>query len=359
MFSSSNVLDFLPCNHKGIAVPATANPHLHFRLQARGELAMAEVFGLLVSAAQLVGYCAGIWSLMQDIKSSTPGLQRYQQQIEELQAISELIIRNKVFHTSDILSLVQSILDVVTVINLTTLLQKPRIYRTWAFVSKKGDLLDIFEVIEKKKSCLSLHMHLIQAEVLSDIKTYISAMGKNGTKLQKRSTAKEVQTKIIPPTKKNESSVPTSNRAPEVATEAIQDNRVSLYQPTNNPSTSSLDRYEIASTSNTNPQVADWRNHNAVYQDQVLSGTGNQINGCQVEGQLTGPTPDTRNVLWQRNTMSATAKGDQVNGHQYIDVDDKDLSHVNLGGYYSRNEHHGTGNQVNGLQIKKQMERPK
>jgi hypothetical protein len=106
---------------------------------------MAEVFGIVGTAAQLASFCGGIWTLLQDIKTSKSTLQQLQQQIEELRTLSNVIIENKVFHTYGIQALVKSILDTVTAIDLTPLIRKHTIGRTWAFLTKKGYLLHIFE----------------------------------------------------------------------------------------------------------------------------------------------------------------------------------------------------------------------
>ncbi|RDW68481.1 hypothetical protein BP5796_09138 [Coleophoma crateriformis] len=116
---------------------------------------MAEVIAVMASAVQLANCCAGVWTLIHDIESITPDLQRYKQHIAELLLLSDSILKNE-----------------------------GRIYRVLSFINKKGDLLESLEDIEKKKTSLSLHMHLIQVEFLSEIRDDISAMENKKEKAQ-------------------------------------------------------------------------------------------------------------------------------------------------------------------------------
>lgn len=328
---------------------------------------MAEPFGILASAAQLASYCAGIWRLMQDIKGSTSSLQKYQREIKELQSLSESIAGNEIFHTSDIRGLVQSILTAISLLDLTALLQKPRIYRTWVFLIKKGDLLDLFDIIEKKKSSLALHMHLVQAETLNDIKTDISTMNE-GKSLQKRKTTEKVTAgwEVIEKSEVSYVRAPLKkNKIGSLYQEHDEDNNgVSLYQPLNNSTTSNVENSEAQNTAN--ESLPEFGKFSAVFLHNEVTGPGDQINGGLIEGQQVLAIPDTSRVFWGGNTKSSVSQGGaQVNGLKIVPCEDPtqehcavEFSHLQIKGHYIGNTISGTGSQTNGFHIRRQ-EQPK
>ncbi|CZR66424.1 uncharacterized protein PAC_16325 [Phialocephala subalpina] len=206
-------------------------------------------------------------------------------------------------------------------------------------------------------------MHLIQAEVLSDMKTDISAMGKD-SKLTKRTTSTKFQVGL----EVMEKSVASLIRAPPAALEDDEeDNGVSLYHPAKNLSTSSVEHSDAGSMANRIRQGANLAaKFSATFMGQSHTGTGDQINGGLIEGQRVVAIPDTSNVLWDSNAKPFDTKGDQVNGLRILcdseRIEDRtgmDFSHLKIQGHFVGNRASGLGNQINGFHIQKQKEKSK
>jgi len=314
---------------------------------------MAEVIGIIASTAQLISYCSEIWSLLQDIKGGISSLQAYQKEIEELKTLSEAIINNTVFHTLNIGSLIESINDIVAVIDLKPLLQKSRINQIWGFLSKKENLFDRFEAIERKKTILSLHMHLIQAELLSEIKTDLTTMSEPGKRLQKKPTDKKTRSSILPlSTRSNSSLVASTELGPKVAP---NNQLAGTRRTTASSSTTSQDSDGTASLNlDANSQRQDSTKYQAVFNRNVHTGNGDMVNGLDIEGPPPNKMPDMARMLWFCNTVAGTGKGSMVNGLQCLDIPDmsRDFSYINITGDFIGNKHNGEGKMVNGMRVK-------
>ncbi|KAA8569987.1 hypothetical protein MFRU_005g01460 [Monilinia fructicola] len=350
---------------------------------------MAEVIGVIASTAQLAQYCGQVWALLQDIKGSTTALKRFQQQVRELEILSESISRNEAFHTSNIQNLVESILASVSVVDPSSLLQRPWIPRTLTFLTKKGDFLDAIEAIEKKKSSLSLHMHIIETEILNDIKKDISTMDKTPPTLRQvfskifhpqwntsqaitvppsscPSTASTSLTKVF--------SVPSSNSS---FVDISRSNTAVSIDKDGNPHTESEARQYEASRRCSNPSVSDqpaiiteWINSEDIpavrYGNEpiaqsieiagnALEGPGLQINGDHVEGDADqSDLVSFDDVLFHSNATMRGSEGTQINGLNLCLNSGAPQLQLELKGNFIRNRHAGTGVQVNGIRTKRQ-----
>ncbi|RAL62207.1 hypothetical protein DID88_002691 [Monilinia fructigena] len=350
---------------------------------------MAEVIGVIASTAQLAQYCGQLWALLKDIKRSTTALQRFQQQVRELQILSESISRNEAFHTSNIQNLVESILASVSVVDPSSLLQRPWVPRTLTFLTKKGDFLDTIEAIEKKKSSLSLHMHIIEAEILNDIKKDISAMDRTPPTLQGvfskifrpkwntsqaitvppssfSSTASTKLGEVFSVSSHNSSSVDIScsNTAVSIDRNVNQgaENESRQYEASNQGSSPSVSDQQVRITEWINcedsPTMRYGNEPSAQYIEiagNALEGPGLQINGAHVEGYANqSDIASLEEVVFHNNATTRSAEGTQINGlNLYLESDAPQLQ-LELKGNFIRNRHAGPGVQVNGIRTKRQ-----
>jgi len=320
---------------------------------------MAEVLGIIASAVQLANYCAGIWNLTQDLRTSTSTLLRYQGLLEELQELSKSIINNEAFHTSDISSLVTSILNtVLTITDLTTLLKRPFIFRALVFLNEKKDIFSAFEVIEKKKSSLSLHMQIIQAEVLHDIRSSLSNMPKlhkQRPSAEKVKKVEKVKTTLLPSANDKASTALTSIQPP--ALETTHETQVGFYRPAR-PSTPT---FESTSELCLESTIQDWQDYEIVHDNNVLSGRGSEVVGGRF-GAQSSQFLDSSTALYFGNKTTKDSTGDRVLGSQLL-IKDGETLHLALSKpqprvkpqhrvRYSRNEHAGSGNHIMGYDVK-------
>ncbi|KAB8298761.1 hypothetical protein EYC80_000936 [Monilinia laxa] len=320
---------------------------------------MAEVIGVIAFTAQLAQYCGQFWALLQDIKGSTTALQGFNN----------------------------------NVIDPSSLLQRPWIPRTLTILTKNGDFLNTIETIEKKKSSLSLHMHIIQAEILNDIKKDISAMGRTTPTLQRvfpkvlrprwnnsqaitvppsscSSTASTKLSKVVFLSSHNSSFVDTScsNTAASIGRDANQDaeSEARQYEASHQGSGPSVSDQQV--------RVTEWINfedsptmryeHEPIAQSieiagNALEGPGLQIDGGHVEGHADqSDLVSLEEVLFHNNATTRGAEGTQINGlNLYLDSDAPQLQ-LELKGNFIRNRHAGTGVQVNGIRTKRQARTP-
>ncbi|KAF4451627.1 hypothetical protein F53441_5483 [Fusarium austroafricanum] len=137
---------------------------------------MAEILGVAASASQLGSTCFSLIDVMKKIKGGESTLQRYNEQLQELQSISTCISQNPLLQTPEIGSQTDALLYIINNNCLNTLLRKGRVLRTWGFLYREQELLDIFVRLERQKSNLSLAIEQIQSQALFQIQTDIQAM---------------------------------------------------------------------------------------------------------------------------------------------------------------------------------------
>jgi len=130
---------------------------------------MAEIIGVVASAVQITTCCGSILEFLRKIKVGSSTLRLYQQQLQELRGILESISRNPLLQTEEIATYTRSILTTIYDSDLQSLQRKRRIYRTWDYIWKDRDLVELFCVLEKKKTALLLCIEDVQAKTLHDI----------------------------------------------------------------------------------------------------------------------------------------------------------------------------------------------
>lgn len=144
---------------------------------------MAEVLGVVAAAAQLASACLGLLELTEKIKSSSSTLLRYQNQFQELHALSLSISQNPLLQTEEVFSHTQSLLIFLQHIPLEPLLQKGLLSRTWGFIRKDQYLSETSNCLEQRKSSLSLIISDIQERAIYDIRADIRVLSHCTTSL--------------------------------------------------------------------------------------------------------------------------------------------------------------------------------
>ncbi|QSZ32195.1 hypothetical protein DSL72_001766 [Monilinia vaccinii-corymbosi] len=282
---------------------------------------MTEVLGVIASTSQLAKYCGQVWS-------------------------------NEAFHTLNIQNLVESILASVSVVDPSSLLQRPWIPRTLSFLIKKGDFIDAIqaiEAIEKKKSTLSLHMNLIQAEMLNDMKTEISAIDEKSQKIRKLFTrirhpkSKDSRMAMVPAS--SPSFTTASTQVSEVST--ILSGHLSETQMLATTDDSQDDADESSPTIGSEYEpvaqgkqdAGEWKRR---FADNMLMGNGLQINGAQATGFiLQEDVLSFRGTTFENNFTAPETYGNQINGMRLNFHPDAQSVQLRLEGAHIANKHAG------------------
>ena len=137
---------------------------------------MAEILGVAASATQLGVACFSLIDVIRKIKGGASTLKRYHEQLQELQSLSTSISENPLLQTPEIGTQTDALLFIINNNCLNSLLRKGRVLRTWGFLYREQDLLDIFVRLERQKSNLSLAIEQIQSKALYQIQTDIQVM---------------------------------------------------------------------------------------------------------------------------------------------------------------------------------------
>ncbi|KAH7363131.1 hypothetical protein B0T11DRAFT_298435 [Plectosphaerella cucumerina] len=149
---------------------------------------MAEVLGAVASASQLAVLTMGLLDTVRKIKGASETLRKYQQQLQEVQVLSESISRNPLLQTPDVDFHTRSILVSISQNNLERRLQRSWLSRTCTFLYKDRDLVDFFILLDRQKSSLSLVIENIQSRALHQIQSDIRAMSNSSPPFEKPST---------------------------------------------------------------------------------------------------------------------------------------------------------------------------
>jgi predicted nuclease of predicted toxin-antitoxin system len=149
---------------------------------------MAEVLGAVASASQLAVLTMGLLNTVRKIKGASETLRKYQQQLQEVQVLSESISRNPLLQTPDVDFHTRSILVSISQNNLERRLQRSWLSRTCTFLYKDRDLVDFFIVLDRQKSSLSLVIENIQSRALHQIQSDIRAMNTTSPPFENPST---------------------------------------------------------------------------------------------------------------------------------------------------------------------------
>ncbi|OAA70064.1 hypothetical protein LEL_09880 [Akanthomyces lecanii RCEF 1005] len=164
---------------------------------------MAEVLGVVSAAAQLATLCCSLLRVMKKIKGAGLTLQNYELQLQDLSLLSSSISRNPLLQTSEIGTLTQSLLSLISQANLTFVLKKHRIIRTLYILCKERDLVDTLTAVERQKLSLCLSIEQIQSDTLYEIRASIQDMSNEQQNVGKKRTAAQNSAKEnpIPPSK--------------------------------------------------------------------------------------------------------------------------------------------------------------
>lgn len=137
---------------------------------------MAEVLGAVASATQLAAMAMGLIDTVQKIKGASKTLKRYQQQLVEIQHLSESISRNPLLQTTDVENHIQSILSNISQTNLEHCLRKGWLFRAYTLIHKDRDLVDSFSILDRQKLSLSLVIDNIQAHAIHQIRSDVQTL---------------------------------------------------------------------------------------------------------------------------------------------------------------------------------------
>ncbi|KAH6686323.1 hypothetical protein F5X68DRAFT_15224 [Plectosphaerella plurivora] len=159
---------------------------------------MAEIFGAVASASQLAVMTMGLLNTIKKIKAGSKTLKRYQQQLQEVQVLSETISRNPLLQTPDVDYHTRSILVNISQNNLEHRLQRGWLSRTYTFLYKDRDLVEFFIILDRQKSSLSLVIENIQSRALHQIQSDIRAMCKPSPPFENPSTPPDSETETSP-----------------------------------------------------------------------------------------------------------------------------------------------------------------
>lgn len=154
---------------------------------------MAEVLGVVSAAAQLATLCCSLLRIMKQIKSAGLTLQNYQLQLQDLSLLSNSISRNPLLQTSEIGTLTQSLLSLISQANLTFILQKHRIIRTLYILCRERDLLETLTAVERQKLSLCLSIEQIQSDALFEIRANIQDMSYEKPNVKKKRVGTQIQ----------------------------------------------------------------------------------------------------------------------------------------------------------------------
>lgn len=301
---------------------------------------MAEVVGVVAAAGQLATACISLLDLARKIKGASSALKGYQQQLQELHSLSEAISRNPLLQTPEVGAHTYSLLTIVNDNNLKPLIGRGRFLRTWVFLFKDQELVEVLNNLERRKSSLALVIHNIQSQALHRVQSNIEVMANyrqfrhdsDDQDSQGSARLTSVDTYISPPSSNNHNSLsmalqPVADRSLVTASEgnpddidytSIPDNRIrpeGLYkfdgQPHGYQSVSemvpkmSLEELEIGLEKIR--KIRGDHPGSGVFLDCLSSDGGTQLNGAVVTGG-----PEVGGIL---NSLLAGSPDVYVNCH--------------------------------------------
>lgn len=135
------------------------------------------LIGTAAAAAQLASLCKNLFCLLKTAKAT---LSTYVKSIEELLAVSNLIIRKPPLHTHEITDLVHSLIELLDSLQIPARASRNRLAAFWTLFWKGSELSDVFVTLETKKSTILLCIAGVQASLLQDIRDDIANMNSQG-----------------------------------------------------------------------------------------------------------------------------------------------------------------------------------
>ncbi|KAF5622407.1 hypothetical protein F25303_12051 [Fusarium sp. NRRL 25303] len=312
---------------------------------------MAEILGVAASASQLGGACFSLIDVMRKIKGGASTLKRYHEQLQELQSLSTSISENPLLQTPEIGTHTDALLFIINNNCLNSLLRKGRILRTWGFLYKEQDLLDIFVRLERQKSNLSLAIEQIQSRTLYQIQTDIQIMsGKKEPSPPTQVAASRTASGVLVRRDSSQSAYSSSTQATAIDLEAINDHIAKIQtivapwykMPGTNLSTTT----DVKSFGHPDPQFSTHYSQSGPYNYKLDDETGPQwINpfaglGCKQENRkIYDIDASASKELAQNPPIPCTyhnpikvGKGDQINRNLVL-MDQDDEEHEGLKGF--------------------------
>ncbi|KAK1477715.1 hypothetical protein CTAM01_15100 [Colletotrichum tamarilloi] len=137
---------------------------------------MAEIVGVAAAASQLAVSCFAILELMKKIKDAPSALKDYQTHLQELCDLSTSISLNPLLQTKEIGSQTLSLQAIVNQYDIESILSRSRLLQSLGFLRKERDLKNTLNILERRKSHLSLIIHNIEASTLHQIQSDIRVM---------------------------------------------------------------------------------------------------------------------------------------------------------------------------------------
>ncbi|KAK1703993.1 hypothetical protein BDP67DRAFT_584148 [Colletotrichum lupini] len=137
---------------------------------------MAEIVGVAAAASQLAVSCFAILELMKKIKDVPSALKDYQTHLQELCDLSTSISLNPLLQTKEIGSQTLSLQAIVNQYDIESILSRSRLLQSLGFLRKERDLKNTLNILERRKSHLSLIIHNIEASTLHQIQSDIRVM---------------------------------------------------------------------------------------------------------------------------------------------------------------------------------------
>ncbi|KAF5570579.1 hypothetical protein FPHYL_1093 [Fusarium phyllophilum] len=312
---------------------------------------MAEILGVAASASQLGGACFSLIDVMRKIKGGASTLKRYHEQLQELQSLSTSISENPLLQTPEIGTQTDALLFIINNNCLNSLLRKGRVFRTWGFLYKEQDLLDIFVRLERQKSNLSLAIEQIQSRTLYQIQTDIQIMsGKKEPSPNTQGVASRTSSGVLVRRDSSKSTYSSSTQATAIDPGIINDSIANIpaatspqhTMPRNNASTTT----NVESFGHPHPQSSIHYSQAGTYNYNIDDDSGPQwINpfagsGCKQENRKIydinvsaskelAQNPPIRCIY---HNPVKVGKGDQINKNLIL-IDQDDEEHEGLKGF--------------------------
>lgn len=282
-----------------------------------------EALGAAAAALQLATQCFEALQIIEHIRVSGKLLKSYQSQLENLRQISSKIAENPLLHTKDITSHIKSILSVIEQQDLSSLLERGRLYRSWVFILRERSLTQHFNTLEHLKVTLILTIQERQSETLHDIYVGMTTLSPQTPTVQSTPVESCIEKSS------SEASLPNTTALVKAPMDhGVEAQRPPEPQPQGNEHTN-----ERRSYNNERPL-----NYN-LYSDNTASPKCNQTNGPVYLGiNKNVPNSEIRITNhYKHNLKENIAGGLQVNGPRFEHSGDLAIQPDIVGMVYNNN----------------------
>lgn len=136
---------------------------------------MAELIGTTAAAVQLAMCCTSLLEALQTIRHASSTIRRYKYQLNILESICESIQDNSLLCTREIGIQVRSIISSITNY-IDEKLGKSRFLYFVRYFVMRSEFVEIFRILEEKKSSLVLSISNVTASTISDIRSDVKIL---------------------------------------------------------------------------------------------------------------------------------------------------------------------------------------